>query len=326
VLLVKAGGEVVSTQLEEFARSIRELQSLGITPIIVHGGGPQANDELKAKGVEPRYVGGHRVTDRATMDIADRVFRNVNSQLCEGLKAAGVDCAPLPFGTLRAVPDDLGKLGLVGRITGVNSESIEAALAKGHVPVLTSLGQAEAAADSLDGSGLSVEEGGSLNVNADVAARVLAAELRPYKTVFLSAGGGMRGADGKLLAELDMARDFATMEAQDYEGRQGTLLKLRELKSITDALSPAASVCVCAAGDLAGQVLPHRGAGTQVRKGAKVVRFTTPGSIDAGRLDALLRSQGLPPLDEQVAQLGESSSVGSPDWGILDSVVVAGDY
>lgn len=171
--VVKVGGEVVAKDAATLVASLARLRDASLLPVVVHGGGPQLNDELAKAGVEPNYIGGHRVTDAPTMAVARRVFEAANAQLVAALEAAGLPAAPFLGGVFRAVVAD-EKLGLVGRITSVDAAGVEAAIAAGRIPVLTSIGVHEGA------------PGGVLNINADVAARELAIALQPLRVVFIS--------------------------------------------------------------------------------------------------------------------------------------------
>jgi acetylglutamate kinase len=276
IAVVKVGGEVITKEPEVLTRSLRFLRDQGLQPVVVHGGGPQLNDELAKAGVEPQYIGGHRVTDAATMAVARRVFESANADLAAALRAGGLDAAPVLGGVFMAEVHD-PQLGLVGQITAVRQEQVEAALAAGRVPVLTSLG--------LSGAGQ------TLNINADVAARELAIALKPMRVVYISAGGGWK-EEGRVVSEVNMAADYEAWVARDYTGRQGTLLKLKEMKAIVDNLPPAASVTIASAAALASQLLPHRGPGSQIRRGVKLLRFDSVGAADGVRLRALLQAAG----------------------------------
>jgi acetylglutamate kinase len=63
LVVVKVGGEVITKDLPALVSSLRFLRDFGLLPVVVHGGGPQLNDELAKAGVAPQYIGGHRVTD-----------------------------------------------------------------------------------------------------------------------------------------------------------------------------------------------------------------------------------------------------------------------
>lgn len=302
LIIVKVGGEVITKDIDSLISSVKVLISSGLFPVIVHGGGPQLNDELAKAGVKPEYIGGHRVTDAATMAVAKRVFENANSELADALERSGVPTERIRGGVFGAEVAN-PKLGLVGEINSVHKDIVEKALSAGRVPVLTSLGFSST--------------GSTLNINADVAARELAVSLKPTKVVFISAGGGWK-EEGVVVPEIDMARDYDRLVNRDYNGRQGTLLKLKEVKMITDKLPPASSVTIASASALSEQLLPHRGPGTQIRRGQKLNRFDTVGACDVLRLSALLSTCG---QTEAILLVNEKSQ-----HGLIDAIFISEDY
>lgn len=153
-----------------------------------------------------------------------------------------------------------------------------------------------------------------MNINADVAARELAIALQPLRVVFISAGGGWKEG-GVVIDELNMAEEYATMSARDYTGRQGTLLKLNEMKRITDALPRTSSVTQCSASALVAQLLPHKGPGTQIRKGTLVQAFDSPGATDAVRLATLLEACGAGEVAAALRQ--KAAPAAPPQWKIF---------
>ena len=231
--LVKIGGDVAGSQgRDAFAQVCRSLVDGGVLPVVVHGGGPQMNDALEAAGIEPEYRGGHRVTTADTLCVAKRIFQEVNLGLADALEAAGVRARPIPMGVFEAEADDVERLGLVGTVTHVREAPVRSALAAGCLPVLTSLGESA--------------HGQILNINADVCARELSLALQPDRTVFVSAAGGWAPPGGPLLARVSLRADYARLAALDYDGRQGSLLKLNEVKALLDGLPASASVLVTA--------------------------------------------------------------------------------
>ena len=216
------------------------------------------------------------MTDAATMAIARRVFEEANATLTAGLVAAGIPASPLLNGVFAAAVKR-PELGFVGEVSSVVTTEVDALLAAGRVPILTSLGFDAA--------------GAALNINADVAARELAVALRPRRVVYVSAGGGWKEG-GVVVGALDLSVDYAPLAARDYTGRQGTLLKLNEMKELVTRLPLAASVAIASASDLGACVLPGRGPGTQIRRGQRVLTFASAGGVDGTRLASLLQTGG----------------------------------
>ncbi|KAJ0404757.1 hypothetical protein P43SY_005581 [Pythium insidiosum] len=246
--VIKIGGEVIENELDTLVKSLIFLKEAGLFPILVHGAGPQMNAELARAGIEPQYVGGNRVTDKATLAVAKKIFLNANRKLVDALVEAGAPARPITSGVFEAKLKDLDVYGFVGEVCKINGEGVESAVHSGQIPVLSCLGE------SIDGQ--------TLNINADVAARELAINLQPFKTIFINAKGGWIEDDGTKLKEINMARDYTRMASRDYTGRQGTLLKLNEINALLHGLPSTSSVALTSASALSREILSSCSTGT----------------------------------------------------------------
>jgi len=193
VIVVKYGGAAMdrSGLAASFAEDIALLQSAGITPVVVHGGGPQVTQVSARLGIETTFVDGLRVTDAETLDVATMVLAGkLNKEVVGSLVAGGVAAVGLSGidgGLLlarRQVPD----LGFVGEVVHVNAEVLRTLTDRRFVPVVASI--------AVD------ETGQAYNVNADVVAAELAIELAAEKLVFINDVPGLIGPTGDLLSEL----------------------------------------------------------------------------------------------------------------------------
>ena len=177
-IVVKFGGNAMVDRelIQTFADDIVLLQSLGISPVVVHGGGPQIGDMMARFGKEPVFIDGLRVTDAETLEIAAMVLvGKVNRQLVSAINTHGplaVGLSGEDGGLIEAEARDPA-LGFVGDVTKVNTQIIERLLAEDLVPVVSTIG-----AD--------LSAGQAYNINADTAAGAIAAELRAEKIVYLS--------------------------------------------------------------------------------------------------------------------------------------------
>ncbi|RHY26359.1 hypothetical protein DYB32_007706 [Aphanomyces invadans] len=250
--VIKIGGEVVDRELDVLVKSLIFLKDAGLFPIVVHGAGPQMNDELAKAGVEPQYVQGNRVTNKETLAIAKRVFLAANRKLVDALVCAGVGVRPITNGVFEASIRDLDVYGYVGEVNKIHNESVYSAIEANQIPVLSSLGE------SVDGQ--------LLNINADIAARELAISLQPFKTIFINSKGGWI-EDGVKLPTIDMSKDYEPMAAKDYTGRQGTLLKLNEINLLVNSLPRSSSVVLTSASALSREILSNYSAGTVCTRG-----------------------------------------------------------
>ena len=176
-VVVKYGGNaMINEELKDAVMSdIALMQLVGINVVLVHGGGPEISAMLKKIGKESKFVGGMRYTDQETMDIVQQVLAGkVNKDLVQLLEAQGgkaVGLCGMDGSMLKAdkLEDDLG---FVGEIREVNSEIIENAAKNGYIPVVSTVA--------------SGYHGEAYNINADVAAARIAAELGAMKLILMT--------------------------------------------------------------------------------------------------------------------------------------------
>lgn len=181
IVVVKIGGAALDD--EHLARVVAEdlalLSLVGIRIVVVHGGGPQVSDAMQTAGIEPRFVGGLRVTDDDTMEVVRRVLvGSINSALVGRLQHAGlnpVGLAGADGGLIEAESisgPDGEDLGRVGAVRSVRPHLVETLLDDDYTPVVATV------APGADGA--------PLNVNADAVAGAIAASLGATKLVFLT--------------------------------------------------------------------------------------------------------------------------------------------
>ena len=214
-IVVKYGGAaMLSRRLqEEFARDVVLLWSVGMEPIVVHGGGPQVSAMMTRLGMESQFVNGHRVTDEATMEVVRMVLvGTVNKDLVnlihrQGGTAVGMsgEDAKLLVAERMTRVDDQGlplDLGLVGRIRAVNPKVLDL-LRGGVIPVIASIG-----AD---------ESGQTYNINADTVAGALASALGAEMLLLLTDVPGVLaaepGRDGERVIATCRAVEIDELEA-----------------------------------------------------------------------------------------------------------------
>jgi acetylglutamate kinase len=204
--VIKLGGSVMEDPeaLRALLVDIVFMQTVGMRPVVVHGGGKAITQAMEVAGLEARFVQGRRYTDDATLEIVARVLaEEINEDIKRhitkyGGRAAGLHhkTSQCLFGRRLTLPDGHGgaiDLGRVGEVTEVDAPPIENLCLAGVVPVLPSL------AEDLD------EEGKLLNVNADTAAAAVAQVLRAEKLVFLTDTPGIlrdRNEPGSLIRGL----------------------------------------------------------------------------------------------------------------------------
>ena len=224
VIVVKYGGAAMERAplASSFAQDIALLQSAGIMPVIVHGGGPQVTKMSASLGIETTFVDGVRVTDAETLDVATMVLAGkLNTEVVASLVTGGVPAVGLSGvdgGMLLARKQTAPDLGFVGEVVHVNADVVRTLMAQRFVPVVASI--------AVD------EFGQAYNVNADVVAAELAIALDAEKLVFLNDVPGLIGPTGDLLSEL------SAEQCLDLLGRDGVVEggMIPKLESAVDAI------------------------------------------------------------------------------------------
>ena len=191
ITVIKLGGSVMEDprNLGHLLLDVVFMETVGMRPVVVHGGGAAISRAMADAGLQPRFVEGRRYTDDATLRIVEQVLgHDINTQLAAQIEDLGGQARPLNFRTTNVLfgekiflVDKQGQaidLGHVGKVTRVDRDTITDLCHQGIVPVIPSLCLGD--------------DGGRLNVNADTAATAVAEQLGAEKLVFLSDVNGVR--------------------------------------------------------------------------------------------------------------------------------------
>jgi len=181
-IVVKFGGNAMASPelFEQFAQDIVMMHSVGIHPVVVHGGGPQIGEWLRRMGKSSEFVDGHRVTDAETLEVVQMVLMGkVNSDIVSALNVHGpvaVGLSGQDAGLIEAAERD-PVLGFVGDVTKINPSIITRLLAMDLIPVVSTVG--------------SDSDGQAYNINADAVAGAIAEALNAQKLIFLTDVAGL---------------------------------------------------------------------------------------------------------------------------------------
>ncbi len=226
-LVIKYGGAAMQEpELKAgFSQDITLLQYLGIHPVVVHGGGPQIGQVLAQMEIPTRFVEGHRVTDESTMDVVEMVLAGkINKEIVNLINAAGGQAVGLSgkdgqllkarklqfYRPREDEPPEIIDIGLVGEVTGVNTDLIFTLQKQHFIPVLAPVGVGEA--------------GETYNINADLVAGAVARALKAAKLILLTDVPGVLDQNGNL--ESSLTRDAALKMIQDGTITGGMIPKI----------------------------------------------------------------------------------------------------
>jgi len=232
MVVVKLGGSILdNTDLQKkLLTDIVFMATVGIRPIIIHGGGKAITKAMNEAGLEPVWVHGRRYTDERTLAIAEHTLINqINTPICETIGRLGPEAMglhSLSSCVLIAEPLRLkGKdgrkldLGLVGGITSINSDLLSKLCSAGTIPVIAPIANNRA--------------GGKLNVNADSAAGFVAAAVKAEKLVVLS------DIHGIMADPSDPKSTISSATEQQIE-------RMIENGTISEGMTPKVQACITA--------------------------------------------------------------------------------
>lgn len=207
-VVIKLGGSTLENpdSVKAFLTDVLFLETVGMRPVLIHGGGKDISKAMEKAGIEPRWVNGRRYTDESTLDIAARVLCG---EICKGLvdeinrqggRAIGLsyltaNCLIGEKLTLKGEKGEDLDLGYVGQVNNIDIGLIERTTSAGLIPVIPSI--------ALDATGH------RLNVNADTAAAAVARILRAEKLMFVSDVPGIfldKNDPSTLLSHIDVKR------------------------------------------------------------------------------------------------------------------------
>ena len=273
--VVKVGGAVLRDDLDALTSSLTFLQEVGLTPIVVHGAGPQLDEEMTLASISKQTVNGLRVTTPEVLAIVRKVFLQQNLALVEALQESGARATSIVSGVFEAEYLDRETYGLVGEVKRINQSPIEASLKAGSIPVIASLGE------TLGGQ--------ILNINADFAANELVQVLQPYKIIFLTGTGGLLDDQGKVIDSINLSTEYDELMAQPWING-GMRVKIEQIKGLLDKLPLTSSVSITKPDELAKELFTHKGSGTLVRRGERVLCFDSWEGVDLARMRELIES------------------------------------
>jgi len=254
-VVIKFGGNAMGSEdlTHQFANDVVLLRQFGIRPVIVHGGGPQIGEMLKRLNIKSEFVDGLRVSDIATVEVAEMVLSGaINKSLVQAIneaggKAVGLSGKDANLIKARQVRADLG---FAGDPVGTDTSVIETLSRDGFIPVISPISAGE--------------NGGSYNVNADTAAGVLAGALGASRLMLLTDIEGVKDKDSNLLTNLSVGDARELMENGTASG--GMIPKLETcIAAIEAGVRAVVILDGRRAHGLLVELFTDQGAGTLIR-------------------------------------------------------------
>ena len=191
-IVIKYGGNVLIDRnvFNNFISDINVLNRLGLSVIVVHGGGPRIKRELDKKKIVSKFINGLRVTDKNIIDTVEEVLIDFNKDIASSLKKLGSQAAMFHTKTknIIEVEPEREELGFVGMPNNINDNLIQNALNENKIPIIAPLGLGK--------------NGQTYNINGDTAASAIAKKLKSRRLILMTNVEGVYDDQKKLISEI----------------------------------------------------------------------------------------------------------------------------
>jgi len=254
-IVIKCGGKVLLDQslLNNLIEDIVILKKLGLTPIVVHGGGLGIKRKLDEQNIKSKFIMGLRVTDGKMINIVENVMAEFNKEIVDALNKRSCKAKSITIkkNNIIYVEQENKELGYVGKPKRVDSKLLKEIIKEDFVPVIVPMG--------LD------EKGISYNINADTAAGAIARSIKSRRLMLLTDIDGVLDNNDKLISEIN------TMEANELINNEvihGGMIP--KVKTCIDAINNGVRAVVIIDGrkphSILFELFSDKGAGTLIRK------------------------------------------------------------
>ena len=255
LIVIKYGGNVFIDRsiFNNFISDINILNKLGLSIVVVHGGGPRIKRELEKSNIKSKFIRGLRITDKKIIDIVESVLINFNEDIVKSLKDKGSEAVSLHTknNNIIEILPEAEELGFVGVPNKINNKLLEKIVKQNIIPIISPLGLGE--------------KNQTYNINGDTAAGAIAKSLKSRRLLLMTNVEGVLDKEKKLIEEISSSE----------------ILEMIKDETITEGMIPKINTCldavnngVTAVGIIDGrkqhsilfEIFSDKGSGTLIRK------------------------------------------------------------
>ena len=253
-IVIKYGGNVLIDRevFNNFILDIQILNRLGLSIVVVHGGGPRIKRELEKSNIESRFINGLRVTDQKIINIVEKVLIEFNRDIVESLNNKSSEATQInskESNVINVVPENK-ELGFVGIPKKINTEIIKNLIKSNKIPVVAPLG--------LD------KNNQVYNINGDTAAGAIAKSLKSRRLLLMTNVEGVLDKEKKLITEISSVKTLELIKDQTISGGM-----IPKINTCLDAVSNGVRGVVIMDGrkphSILNEIFSDSGAGTLIR-------------------------------------------------------------
>jgi len=254
-IVIKCGGRVLLDPdlFNNFITDVSILKKLGLTPIVVHGGGPRIKKKLDQLNIETKFIMGLRVTDEKVIKVVETIMIDFNKEIVEALIKKGCQSKSIHVqeNNVISVEKKNETLGFVGNPTKINDKVIKDLLKNNFIPVISPMG--------LD------EKKQTYNINADTAAGALARSLKSRRLLLMTDVEGVYDKNKKLISEISPSE--AEKLIYDDTVSEGMIPKIRTcINALNDGVKGVVIIDGRKAHSILFELFSDKGSGTLIRK------------------------------------------------------------
>ena len=253
-IVIKYGGNVLIDRevFNNFILDIQILNRLGLSIVVVHGGGPRIKRELEKSKIESKFINGLRVTDLKIINIVEKVLIEFNRDIVESLNKKSSEAIQInskKSNVINVVPENK-ELGFVGKPKKINTDIIKDLIRNNKIPVVAPLG--------LD------EKNQVYNINGDTAAGAIAKSLKSRRLLLMTNVAGVLDKEKKLITEISSEKTLELIKNQTISGGM-----IPKINTCLDAVSNGVRGVVIMDGrkphSILNEIFSDTGAGTLIR-------------------------------------------------------------
>ena len=254
LIVIKYGGNVFIDRniFDNFILDISILNKLGLSIIIVHGGGPRIQKELKKSNIDSKFIRGLRVTDKKIINIVENVLIDFNNDIVESLKKIGSKAVPIHTkknNIIEVVPESKD-LGFVGIPNKINNDVLIDIIKENKIPIISPLG---------------LENNQAFNINGDTAAGAIAKSLKSRRLLLMTNVEGVLDKDKKLIEEISSFEILEMIKNETITG--GMIPKINTcLDAINNGVNAVGIIDARPKHSILFELFSDKGSGTLIRK------------------------------------------------------------
>ena len=255
LIVIKCGGSVLLDVVlfNQFIEDISAINHLGLSVIVVHGGGKNIKKELDKHKIESKFIDGLRVTDENTMTIVEKALLELNTEILNNLnnkEANAKSVTPKSENIIKITPEKK-ELGFVGNPKKINKEVLLNIVTEKKVPIVAPMGVGD--------------DGKIYNINADVVSGSIAKELNSRRLLLMTDVEGVLDKDKNLISEIDSKLALKMLKDGDISG--GMIPKINTcLDAVNNGVTGVAIVDGRKPHSILFELFSDKGAGTLIRK------------------------------------------------------------